>query len=175
MGTYQANRRELFFDVSYASFTTAFEQLLGRMDVTAFTEITTAGPDAARAKLASFVGPLGFALFQKLDHGGILSSLTGRLTQAMTYVFGNALIAVEMTKHDARAGLYVPPRLFVQEVARHRVLVTYDLPSAVMAQFESPAIDDIARSLDDKIERLIEETINACHRGRSGLTARRSR
>jgi hypothetical protein len=47
---------------------------------------------------------------------------------------GNALIAVQMTTHDARAGLYVPLRLFVQEIAKSRVMVTYDLPSATMIQ-----------------------------------------
>lgn len=159
MRTYQASRHETFIEVSYAAFTRAFEELLGRIDVTVFTEISTVGADAARVKLASVVGPLDFALFQKLDHGGILTALTARPTRAITYVFGNALIAVEMTKHDARAGLYVPLRLFVQEVGPDRVLLTYDLPSAAMAQFESPAIDEIARSLDRRVERLIEETI----------------
>jgi hypothetical protein len=159
MSTYQANRQERTFDVSYAAFTKAFEDLLGRMDVAGFTEITTIGAEAARAKLASVVGPLDFTLFQKLDHGGILTALTAKPTRAMTYVFGNALIAVEMTKHDARAGLYVPLRLFAQDIGNDRVLITYELPSAAMAQFASPAIDEIARSLDGKVERLLAETI----------------
>jgi uncharacterized protein (DUF302 family) len=156
---YSAIRRESTFEVSYAAFTTAFEALLGRMDVAAFADLAKLGPDAARAKLASVVGPLDFTLFQKLDHGGILTALAARPTRAMTYVFGNALIAVEMTKHDPRAGLYVPLRLFVQEIAPQRVLVTDDLPSAAMAQLESRAIDDVARSLDDKVERLLAATI----------------
>jgi uncharacterized protein (DUF302 family) len=163
MPTYQAIRQETFFDVSYAALTNAFEALLGRMDVAAFPEITTLGADAARAKLASIAGPLELALFQKLDHGAILTALAARPTRAMTYVLGNALIAVEMTKHDARAGLYVPLRLLVQEVGPRRVLVTYDLPSAAMAQFQSPAIDEAARSLDRKVERLLEETSKRAH------------
>jgi hypothetical protein len=40
-----------------------------------------------------------------------------------------------MTKHDPRVGLYVPLRLFVQELAPARVLATYDLPSAALGQF----------------------------------------
>ena len=159
MASYQANRHETFFDVSYAGFTTAFEALLGRMDVAAFTEITGMGGEAARAKLAASVGPLEFSLFQKLDHGGILSSVASRPTRAMTYVFGNALIAVQMTAHDPRVGLYVPLRLFVQEVTPQRVLVTYDRPSAALAQFASPAIDEVARALDHKVERLLAATV----------------
>jgi phytoene/squalene synthetase len=64
-----------------------------------------------------------------------------------------------MTTFDARAGLYVPLRLFAQEIAKGRVLVTYDLPSATMMQFGVPAIDDVARSLDDKVQRLLAETV----------------
>jgi hypothetical protein len=52
--------------------------------------------------------------------------LTGRPCEATIYVFGNALIAVEMT------GLYVPLRLFVEAVVSDRVRVTYDLPSSLM-------------------------------------------
>src|SRR5229473_1003185 len=149
---YQANRREVEFDVDHAAFSAAFEELLGRTDVSAFA-------DAARERLASFVGPLDFSLFQKIDHGGLRTAIAGKPTLATTYVFGNALIAVQMTTYDARAGLYVPLRLFVQEIAKSRVMVTYDLPSATMMQFGVPAIDDVARSLDDKVQRLLAETV----------------
>jgi uncharacterized protein (DUF302 family) len=64
-----------------------------------------------------------------------------------------------MTTYDARAGLYVPLRLFVQEIAKSRVMVTYDLPSATMMQFGVPGIDEVARSLDDKVQRLLDETV----------------
>jgi hypothetical protein len=62
MATYQASREERFFELSYAAFTSSFEALLGRIDVTVFTEIGRLGSEAARAKLASAVGPLEFAL-----------------------------------------------------------------------------------------------------------------
>ena len=156
---YQANRREVEFDVTHAAFSAAFEALLGRTDVTAFADAAPLTAEAARERLASFVGPLDFSLFQKIDHGGLRTAIAGKPTLATTYVFGNALIAVQMTTYDARAGLYVPLRLFVQEIAKSRVMVTYDLPSATMRQFGAPAIDDVARSLDDKVQRLLAETV----------------
>jgi uncharacterized protein (DUF302 family) len=156
---YQANRREVVFDVTHGAFSAAFEALLGRTDVGAFADVAPLTVEAARERLASFVGPLDFSLFQKIDHGGLRTAIAGKPTQATTYVFGNALIAVQMTAHDARAGLYVPLRLFVQEIAKSRVMVTYDLPSATMIQFGVPAIDDVARSLDDKVQRLLAETV----------------
>jgi hypothetical protein len=162
MPNYQASRSEETFQVSYAVFTSAFESLLGSTDVAAFSENTT----AERERLASFVGPLDFSLFQKIDHGALRTNIAGKPTLAMTYVFGNALIAIEMTKLDPRAGLYVPLRLFVQETAKDRVLATYDLPSAAMAQFGSQAIDEVARSLDSKVRHLLTETVSraAAHR-----------
>ena len=157
---YQANRREVVFDVTHGAFSAAFEALLGRTDVGAFADVAPLTLEAARERLPSFVGPLDFSLFQKIDHGGLRTAIAGKPTQATTYVFGNALIAVQMTTHDARAGLYVPLRLFVQEIAKsRRVIVTYDLPSATMIQFGVPAIDDVARSLDDKVQRLLAETV----------------
>jgi hypothetical protein len=103
--------------------------------------------------------PLDFSLFQKIDHGRLRTTIARKATLATTYVFGNALIAVQMTTHDARARLYVPLRLFVQEIAKTRVMVTYDLPSATMMQFGVLVIDDVARSPDDKVQRLLDETV----------------
>src|SRR5690348_2084440 len=97
---YQATRREITFGVSYDHFTRALESLLGRMDVASLGSITSA--EAMRKALAAAVGPLDFALFQKIDHGALLTVLEERPTRAATYVFGNALIAVAMTRHDPR-------------------------------------------------------------------------
>jgi len=118
--------------------------------------------------LASYVGPLDFTLFQKLDHGAIVTALVGRPCRATTYVFGNALIAVEMTRHVARAGLYVPLRLFVEAIDEDRVRVTYDLPSSLMADFGSADVNDIARGLDEKVTRILDESSKVADQGRRG-------
>lgn len=168
---FQVEQIEMLLELSYGDFTRAFESLLGRMPVEALGDLPSLSPQAAREKLASFVGPLEFTLFQKLDHGAIVTTLAGQRCEATTYVFGNALIAFEMTKHVPRAGLYVPLRLFVEAVADDRVRVTYDLPSSLMAPFGSREVDDVARALDGKVERILEET----RRGRSKDTAARRR
>ena len=154
--THQVTQIEVILETSHADFTRAFESLLGRMPVGALDDLPLLSREAARARLASFVGPLDFALFQKIDHGRIVTTLTGRPCEATTYVFGNALIAIEMTKHVARAGLYVPLRLFVEAVASDRVRVTYDLPSSLMAPFGSADVNKVAHRLDEKVERLLD-------------------
>lgn len=157
--TYEVTRIELLLETSHADFTRAFESLLGRMPAEVFDEHPPWSPEATREKLASFVGPFDFTLFQKLDHGALVRALTGRPCEATTYVFGNALIAVEMTRHVARAGLYVPLRLFVEAVAGSGVRVTYDLPSSLMTPFGSAEVDRIARELDEKVTRILNETV----------------
>ena len=112
--------------------------------------------------------PLDFTLFQQLDHGAIVTALVGRPCRATTYVFGNALIAVEMTRHVARAGLYVPLRLFVEAIDEDRVRITYDLPSSLMAEFGSPEVNDVARGLDEKVTRILDETSKIADQGRRG-------
>jgi uncharacterized protein (DUF302 family) len=152
---YQGVRRERSFATDYDRFTGALEAHLGVMNVGALATLPGQSLAEARKTLQSFVGPSGFSLFQKLDHGGLLTALAGQPTRAQLYVVGNALIAIEMTKHVASAGLYVPLRLLVRERGPSLVSVDYDLPSAVLAQFGSPAVDAVARSLDDKIEELL--------------------
>src|SRR5262249_23543975 len=150
-------RLDRTIDLSYERFTAGLEAQLGAMNVDALREVATQSAEDARATLAAFVGPSGFALFQKIEHGGLLTAFTGERARAMTYVFGNALIAIEMTRHARAVGLYVPLRLFVEDVAPGRVRVTYDQPSATLAQFGSPAVDAVARSLDAKVEHLLDE------------------
>lgn len=161
--THQVTQIELTLQASHQEFTSTFESLLGRMQVN-LADLPLLSPVEARARLASFAGPLDFALFQRIDHGAIVTALTGRHCEATTYVFGNALIAVEMTKHVARAGLYVPLRIFVEGIAGERVGITYDLPSSLMAPFGSLSVNGVARGLDDKVERLLEETLKATQR-----------
>jgi uncharacterized protein (DUF302 family) len=71
-----------------------------------------------------------------------------------------------MTKHVARAGRYIPLRLFVEAVASDRVRVTYDLPSSLMAPFGSADVNVVARGLDEKVERILAETARVAGQGR---------
>jgi uncharacterized protein (DUF302 family) len=152
---YVATRRELVLDVGYDEFTHALEAALGTMDFERAAKLRST--DEAAKLLASFVGASGFVLFQKIDHGGLLSLFTGRDVRASTYVFGNALIAIEMTRVEPRCGLYVPLRMFVESVGVRRVDVTYDVPSSLLDQFRSAEVTSVAETLDRKVEHMIDD------------------
>ncbi len=154
---YAAIRREHTLDIDYDAFTHHLESLLGTMDVAFLQRMASYSPESARERHASLEAASGFVLFQRLDHGTLLTVLGGRPTRATTYVFGNALIAVDMTKHAPRVGLYVPLRLFVYEIEPGRVAVTYDLPSRALAQYASPEVDSVAQGLGAKVEQLVAD------------------
>jgi Domain of unknown function DUF302 len=82
---------------------------------------------------------------------------THALESLLTYVFGNALLASELTVREPRAGLYVPLRLFVREVAPERTVVTYDLPSGTLDQFESREVSAVAAELDRMVAQLVAD------------------
>jgi hypothetical protein len=156
---YTAIRRELAFDVPYDSFKRALESLLGKLKIGSSEAATEdpSLPDKMREDLASSAGPSGFSLFQTIDHGGLLTALGGVKARAMTCVFGNGLIAVEMTKHVPPVGLYVPLRLYVREIEPGRISITHDVTSATLAQFGSPEVNAVAAALDAKVDKLISD------------------
>ncbi|NVB82460.1 MAG: DUF302 domain-containing protein [Kofleriaceae bacterium] len=162
--SYSAIRRELTFDVAYEAFTHELERSLGIMDLNVAGRMATRPPQELRDHLQSFAGSSGFALFQKIDHGGLLSVLAGVDTRAATYVFGNGLIALEMTKVDPRAGLYVPLRMFVRALGPLEIEVTYDVPSTLLDQLASSEITAVAESLDRKVERMVSDAVNRANR-----------
>jgi hypothetical protein len=167
--SYPAMRRELRFSVRYADFTRALDSLLARLSSDLLADISTETPEIARERLAALVGPSGFALFQKIDHGALLKTLTDRHVKAMTYVFGNLLITIDITKHVTMAGLYLPLRLYVCEF-EGGIRVSYDVPSVTLAQFRSPRVNAVADSLDVKVVKLID--VAAALALRAGATQR---
>jgi uncharacterized protein (DUF302 family) len=163
---FTAVRRQQELGVPYERFTAALLERIGRTDPDILRELAVAGAPAAeaRARLEALAGPSGLSLFQLLDHGALLSVIAGRPTRAATFVIGNALIAIEMTRRDPRVGLYVPLRLFVQELAPDRTITTYEVPSATLAQFADPEISAVAASLDRKLESLIASAVEQAKR-----------
>ena len=158
---YAAIRRQLSASVDFATVTRRLEEQLGVMDLGALDAVAARrdGEAGLRARLQSMAGPSGFAVFQKIDHGVILDVLASRPARAITYVFGNALIAMEMTRHAPEVGLYVPPRLFVIEPRAGTTAISYDVPSAAFAQFGDAVVMVVARGLDAKIEALVRTAL----------------
>lgn len=144
---------ELYAD--FDDFTQTLEQLLGRFEDALLRGVET-GPVQVEERLLEAAGEEGLMLFNVQDHGRLLG-IYGTPKKAKQYVLGNPLIAATMTRHDIRAGLYAPLRLFVYEADDGSTRIEYDRPSSLFGQFDNPEVTAVARSLDAKLAGLINK------------------
>ena len=87
----------LIVDKPFDAFTASFDQQLGCFDAAVYNELEGGDTQKARAMLKSMVGPSGFVLFRKSNHGLYLR-IKGKPRKAMQYLIGNPLFAIEMTE-----------------------------------------------------------------------------
>jgi uncharacterized protein (DUF302 family) len=145
--------QELYAD--FDDFTQTLEQSLGRFDDILLKGVE-ADPRPVEERLVEAAGEEGLMLFNVQDHGRLLG-IYGTPKKAKQYVLGNPLIAATMTRHDIRAGLYAPLRLFVYEADDGSTHIEYDQPSSLFGQFDNPEVTAVARSLDAKLASLINK------------------
>ena len=146
-------------DKPFEDVAKAFERQLGRFDPDVAKPLIAGGDvEEARAKIEAMAGPSGFMLFGTGDHGALLR-LAGQKRKAVQYVVGNPLLALQMTRHDLRAGLYVPLRVLLYEDERGRTCLEYDRPSSLIGQFNDDRIASVAGMLDRKLEALVAAAV----------------
>jgi uncharacterized protein (DUF302 family) len=112
--------------------------------------------DELRTKLTQGLEPDGFMIHFVAEQGDLLA-LQGRRQHGNVYYLGNVVAAAQMSKLNFGAALYAPLRLNIYENARGGTTFEYDRPSAQFGQFHNAGIDEVARSLDDHLLRLIRK------------------
>lgn len=145
----------LEIDADFDSFTQTLEQALGRFDNSLYKDLGT-DPRSVEERLKESAGEEGLMLFNVQEHGRLLN-IFGSPRKAKQYVLGNPLIAVTMTRHDIRAGLYAPLRVLVYEADDRSTRVEFDQPSSLFGQFNNPEVTTVAQSLDTKLANLIKK------------------
>ncbi|HEV3261546.1 MAG TPA: DUF302 domain-containing protein [Gemmataceae bacterium] len=141
-------------DKPFGEVTAAFEARLGKFDPEVYKDLGEDGdPKAVRTRIEAMAGPSGFMLFGKSDHGRLLR-LVGQQRQAVQYVVGNPLFAVEMTRHAIGASLYAPLRVLIYEANDGKTRIEYDRPSSLFGQFGDERVGRMAAALDQKLEDL---------------------
>ena len=66
----------------------------------------------------------------------------------------NPTVGKQLFEQDHGVGLYVPLRVFVYTDAAGKTFVSYDRPSAILAQFRNEKIGMVAQMLDQKLDGL---------------------
>jgi uncharacterized protein (DUF302 family) len=146
-------------DRPFEEVTRGFERQLGRFDPDVYRSLSASGnTEAIRARIEAMAGPSGFMLFGTNDHGALLR-LAGQKRKAIQYIVGNPLLALQMTQHDIRAGLYAPLRVLLYEDEQGKTRLEYDRPSTLFGQFQNDRIRPTATLLDRKLEALVTAAI----------------
>jgi uncharacterized protein (DUF302 family) len=151
--------------IAYDILTAHLERILGRFDH-AVQDLFAKDPEAAAERIEAMAGEQGLMIFWTMNHGALLA-LDGGARKAKRYLIGNPLIALQMTKHDIRAGLYAPLTALVYALDASTVCVEFDRPSSLFGQFGDQAVTEIGLSLDQKLTRAIEIAADPlCQRSR---------
>lgn len=146
-------------DADFESFTKNLERSLGLLDDSMYQGLET-DPAIVQDRLEKAAGEEGMMLFTIREHGKLLN-IPGTPKKAKQYVLGNPLIAIRMTQHDIRAGLYAPLRMLVYEAEDRSTHVEFDQPSSLFGQFNDPEVTAVAKSLDMKLANLIKKAERA--------------
>lgn len=145
---------------SFAAVISALEKQLGKFDPTIGQSLSASplDPAAIEAKMHAMEGSSGLMIFAVRDHGQLLA-LKGKRGFGRQYVIGNPLVALEMTQHDLRAGEYAPLRMYVYVGNDDLTHIDYDLPSSLFGRFHSKDIDEVGKSLDQKLAKLVANAL----------------
>jgi hypothetical protein len=152
----QVSHATVVVAIGFERFISTFESLLGKYDPRVGAQIRE-DPQAADRMLQTMEGEQNLMIFWRLNHGGLFSMI-GQSCNAMRYAIGNPRIALQMTRHDVRAALYVPFNILVIGNDDGSVSVEYDLPSSLLGQFGNTDVQQIATQLDQKIRGLLDAT-----------------
>jgi uncharacterized protein (DUF302 family) len=145
---------------SFAAVTSAIEKQLGEFNPEISRSFSSASlnPAEVESKVHAMEGSSGLMIFAVRDHGQLLA-LKGQHASARQYEIGNPLVALEMTQHDLRAGEYAPLKIYVYVGEDGLTHVDYDLPSSVFGRFKSRQVNEVAKRLDQKLERLVANAL----------------
>jgi len=137
----------------------ALKAAIGHPDMAEFWQATQRATTAAEleAVIQPAVGESGLMQFVEFDHGMIVRKGTEHHTsRIIRLVLGNPLIMKEMARHVPDAGSYAPVTVLVDERS-DGVHISYDRMASLLAPYGNPDALSVARDLDTKVERLLQE------------------
>lgn len=134
---------------------------IGHPDMQAFHYAIIAAADLVEMEkfVQRVVGTSNLMEFARYDAGEVLrKERGGDNPKILRLVIGNPVIMREMAKSVPEAAAYAPVTILIDERA-DGVHLSYDLMESLLASYGSEAALEVARELDEKIERLLESAI----------------
>jgi uncharacterized protein (DUF302 family) len=130
---------------------------IGHPDMSAFRAAMTAAPSFADLEdvVANAIGSSGLMEFVRFDLGEVIrKDGRGASARSLRLLIGNPVIMERMTQHVPDAGSYAPVTILIDQ-RQDGVHLSYDRMASLLAPYESADAFDVARSLDEKVERLL--------------------
>ena len=106
--------------------------------------------------LRNVAGELGLMILGTIRHGLLMSTMHGP-RHAQMFLIGNPLTALSLMKVFKQAGVYAPLRIMFCDDGDDTTIVTYDAPSKVLAQFDSPVFTQTGERLEKQMETVIRQ------------------
>jgi hypothetical protein len=138
---------------SFYDFTFHLEKALGILTSSALQSLG-AVPASMVYYLTTTSSESDLMLFNMLFQEDLVKK--GCRRKIRQYQIGNPQIMYRMAESHAGTGLYMPIHLLVYETTDGRVMVEYDLPSSLFAQFNNAGIHSDSITLDNNLIRIIQ-------------------
>jgi len=142
---------------SFETVVASLKAGVGRLDLAAFASASKSPGTFAELEevINRDVGKAHLMLFLEFDHGAVIRKETGLdKPKIVRLVIGNPLVMKEMAKHVPDAGSYAPVTVLVDE-RDDGVHLSYDKMTSFLSPYENPDALKVARELDSKVERLL--------------------
>src|SRR5271168_2917700 len=155
--TIEVQRFSLTTSRSFEAVVASLKAGVGRLDLAAFASASKSPGtfDELEEVINRDMGKTHLMLFLEFDHGAVLRKETGLdKPKIVRLVIGNPLVMKEMAKHVPDAGSYAPVTVLVDE-REDGIHLSYDRMTSFLSPYQDPDALKVARELDSKVERLL--------------------
>jgi uncharacterized protein (DUF302 family) len=144
--------KKSFFDV-----TKAIEATLQRFSVPRLIEYVGHGDrEGLEAYVAEVSAPSKFSIFWELDQGPAMR-LAGIPIESKFYLVGNAVVARDLFRYTAAAGLGAPVRVCVSQRDGEETRIDLDQVTAFFSQFPETGPSEVPKLLDTEMVKGFED------------------
>jgi uncharacterized protein (DUF302 family) len=142
---------------SFFEVTKAVEASLQRLSVPRLMEHVARGDrEGLEAYVDQVSAPSNFSIFWEMDQGPAMR-LAGIPIESKFYLVGNAVVARDLFRYTAAAGLGAPVRVCVSQRDGEQTRIDLDQVTAFFSQFPETGPSEVPRLLDTEMVKVFQD------------------
>jgi uncharacterized protein (DUF302 family) len=142
---------------SFFEVTGAVEASLQRLSVPRLMEHVARGDrEGLEAYVDQVSAPSKFSIFWEMDQGPAMR-LAGIPIESKFYLVGNAVVARDLFRYTAAAGLGAPVRVCVSQRDGEQTRIDLDQVTAFFSQFPETGPSEVPRLLDTEMVKVFQD------------------